>query len=113
MIIFLEGFTLQAGLILALGAQYVFLLETGIQKQHRAISVFICSTCDIILLLLGVLGTASLFQKHPYFQDGTVIGGILFLGLLAFRKFQEAHRTGPLKPQRAHLVLSTTQIALK
>ena len=38
--VFLEGFLLQASLIFALGAQNLFVLESGLKKQHPRVVSF-------------------------------------------------------------------------
>ena len=92
MINFLEGFTLQAGLILALGAQNIFLIETGIHKKNRFLGALTCSVCDVFLILMGVLGTAVLFNQFPQIETGITVLGVVFLGVMAGKNLLNAGR---------------------
>ena len=77
---FLEGFFLQSSLIFALGAQNIFVLESGLQKCRPLLVATICSICDIAMITLGVIGSASLFIRFPEFKLIVNGLGILFLG---------------------------------
>ena len=48
---FFTGFTL----ILAIGAQNIFVIEQGLKKQHILLVCLICSISDLILIFLGIL----------------------------------------------------------
>ena len=56
------GFFTGLSLILALGAQNVFVIEQGLKKQYVFIVCLICSISDLILIFLGIF----LFE---YFSD--------------------------------------------
>lgn len=88
--LFIEGFLLQASLILALGAQNIFVLESGLKKQRHVLVATVCSICDAILILIGVIGAATLFVKVPLLKIifGTI--GVLFLSFYGFKKLKEA-----------------------
>lgn len=87
---FFEGFFLQAGLILGLGAQNIFVLESGISRSHHQFVALICSACDLILILFGVLGAATLFIAFPLLKIIFGILGIAFLIFYGVRKLYEA-----------------------
>ena len=87
--VFLEGFLLQASLILALGAQNLFVLESGLKKERYLYIAFLCSLCDTVLILIGVLGAASIFVKWPLFKaifGALGVGFLLFYGLVKIRE---------------------------
>lgn len=77
--LFLEGLLLQASLIFALGAQNFFVLEAGLKRQHHLTVSFVCFICDLILILLGVAGAATLFNQFPYLKIMVGILGVTFL----------------------------------
>ena len=85
---FLEGFLLQASLIFALGAQNIFVLESGLKKQHPLIVSFACFFCDLLLIMLGLAGAATLFTFFPYAKVSIGIIGILFLFYYDWSKFR-------------------------
>ncbi len=72
--IFLEGMLLQASLIFALGPQNLFVLESGLRRQHHLTVSLVCFFCDLCLIMLGVLGAATFFNYFP--QLKVIIGGI-------------------------------------
>ena len=56
------GFFTGLSLILALGAQNIFVIEQGLKKQYVFLVCLICSISDLILIFLGIF----LFQ---YFRN--------------------------------------------
>ena len=50
----LLGFLTGISLILALGAQNIFVIEQGLKKQHVFLVCLICSISDLILICLGI-----------------------------------------------------------
>lgn len=91
--VFLEGFLLQASLIFALGAQNIFILETGIRRQHHVIVSFVCFLCDYFIIMLGVLGTASLLEEYPQIKIAFGILGISFLVYYGWGKLRSVEQS--------------------
>ena len=58
----LIGFLTSLSLILAIGAQNIFVIEQGLKKQHVFLVCFICSISDLILIFLGI------FLFHHFIQ---------------------------------------------
>ena len=58
----LLGFLTGLSLILAIGAQNIFVIEQGLKKQYVFLVCLICSLSDLLLIFLGIF----LFQ---YFGD--------------------------------------------
>ncbi len=77
--VFLEGFILQASLIMALGAQNIFVLESGMRRQYHLTVSFVCFLCDLTIIMMGVMGAATLFHHFPEFKIVVGIVGIIFL----------------------------------
>ena len=50
----LLGFFAGLSLILAIGAQNIFVIEQGLKKQHVFLVCLICSLSDLILIFLGI-----------------------------------------------------------
>ena len=48
------GFFTGLSLILAIGAQNIFVIEQGLKKQHIFLVCFICSISDFILIFFGI-----------------------------------------------------------
>ncbi|MDB9794982.1 LysE family transporter, partial [bacterium] len=64
----LLGFLTGLSLILAIGAQNVFVIEQGLKKQYVFIVCLICSISDFLLIFLGIF----LFQYLNNFFTPTV-----------------------------------------
>lgn len=77
--VFLEGFLLQASLIMALGAQNLFVLESGMRRHYHLTVSFVCFLCDLTIIMLGVMGAATLFHHFPEFKIVVGVVGIIFL----------------------------------
>jgi L-lysine exporter family protein LysE/ArgO len=88
--LFLQGFILQASLILALGAQNIFVLNSGLRRERHLLVALLSSLCDMILIFIGVLGVASLFVKVPMLKIGFGMLGVLFLFYYGIVKLKEA-----------------------
>ena len=58
----LLGFFTGLSLILAIGAQNIFVIEQGLKKQHIFLVSLVCSISDLILIFLGV------FLFHYFIQ---------------------------------------------
>ena len=72
----LLGFFTGLSLILAIGAQNVFVIEQGLKKQHVFLVCFICSISDFILIFLGI------FLFHYFTQYFTATVELIFNILL-------------------------------
>lgn len=77
--IFLEGMLLQAGLIFALGPQNLFVIESGIKRQHPVTVSIVCFLCDLFLILLGVAGAGSFLNYFPQLKVIVGFFGVAFL----------------------------------
>ncbi len=64
----LLGFFIGLSLILALGAQNIFVIEQGLKKQHVFLICLICSLSDLILIFLGIF----LFHYFNQYFNQTV-----------------------------------------
>ena len=79
----LLGFFTGLSLILAIGAQNIFVIEQGLKKQHIFLVCLICSVSDLILIFLGIF----LFHYFNQFFNHTVeliLNILLILFLLHF-----------------------------
>ncbi|MDC3036468.1 LysE family transporter [Candidatus Pelagibacter sp.] len=64
----LLGFFTGLSLILAIGAQNIFVIEQGLKKQHVFLVCIICSISDFILIFLGIF----LFHFFIQYFNSTV-----------------------------------------
>lgn len=88
--IFLQGFFLQASLILALGAQNIFVLNSGLRCQRHLLVALVSSVCDTLLVFVGVLGVATVFVQIPLLKIVLGVLGVGFLFYYGIVKLKEA-----------------------
>ncbi|AZZ36272.1 hypothetical protein CIK05_05535 [Bdellovibrio sp. qaytius] len=109
--IFIQGFLLQASLILALGAQNIFVLNSGLRKQRHLLVAFVSSICDTLLIFIGVLGVATFFVQYPLLKIGLGVVGVAFLLYYGIVKLNEA-REGVEISQSSQQVSTVKQTIL-
>ena len=78
----LLGFFTGLSLILAIGAQNIFVIEEGLKKQYVFLVCLICSISDLLLIFLGIF----LFEYfRNFFTDNVeLIFNILLLSFLVY-----------------------------
>lgn len=114
--IFFEGFALQASLIFALGAQNLFVLESGMKRSHPITVSFVCFLCDLALILLGVAGAASVFTLMPSLKFLIGLVGVSFLFFYGIGKMtdtpivQKENGFGELSLKKSALLAVTFSI---
>ena len=77
------GFISGLSLILAIGAQNIFVIEQGLKKQYVFIVCLICSISDLLLIFLGIF----LFEYFKFFFNDVVeliFNILLFIFLIYF-----------------------------
>ena len=67
----LLGFFTGLSLILAIGAQNIFVIEQGLKKQHIFLVCFICSISDLVLIFLGIFVFHYFIQYFNYLIELT------------------------------------------
>ena len=87
------GFITGFSLILAIGAQNIFVIEQGIKKQFVFLVCLICAVSDLLLIFTGIF----LFEYFQNFFNQTIeliFNLLLLLFLLYFiiSKFREKHK---------------------
>ena len=85
----LAGFGLGLSLIVAIGAQNLFVLRQGVRREHVFAVAAVCAVSDAVLIVLGVSGLGLILQTLPWLVDVVRWAGFVFLlayGLLAARR---------------------------
>lgn len=86
---FAKGFALSAGLIVAIGAQNMFVLRQGLKREHVAPIVLFCALADATLIIAGVNGLGAVLALVPGLSLALSLGGAAFLawyGVSALRR---------------------------
>jgi len=95
---FLAGLGLGLSLIVAIGAQNVFVLRQGMRREHVALVVAICAVSDALLIVAGVSGVGLAAATFPWLLTAARWAGAAFLvtygGLAARRAFTVDHGLG-------------------
>ena len=104
------GFITGFSLILAIGAQNIFVIEQGIKKQFVFIVCLICAVSDLLLIFTGIF----LFEYFQNFFNQTIeliFNLLLLLFLLYFiiSKFREKHKEINLNTEIAKIREKTSE----
>jgi L-lysine exporter family protein LysE/ArgO len=86
---FLAGIGLGLSLIVAIGAQNLFVLRQGLRREHVLAVAAVCAVSDAVLIALGVSGVGLVLGAVPWLIDVVRWAGAVFLvgyGLLAARR---------------------------
>jgi L-lysine exporter family protein LysE/ArgO len=83
-----DGFVLGAGLIVAIGAQNLYVLRQGLKRRFVFTVALACGAIDAALIVAGVGGVGTLIAGNETLTRAAAWGGALFLfvyGVLALR----------------------------
>ena len=86
---FVTGFVTSAALIIAIGAQNLFVLRQGLRHEHIGAIVLFCGIADALLIVAGVSGVGVFLAAAPQLTLLLSLGGAAFLGwhgIMAFRR---------------------------
>jgi len=88
---FASGFLLSLSLIIAIGAQNVFVIQRGLQGSHIFAVCLFCALSDAILITIGVGGFGKVVGSVHWMTPALLIAGATFLivygALAAWRAF--------------------------
>jgi L-lysine exporter family protein LysE/ArgO len=86
----IEGFLLGASLIVAIGAQNVFVLKQGLLRSHVFVVALTCALADATLIAAGVAGLGSLVRAVPGILPAVTALGAVFLAAYGARAARRA-----------------------
>ena len=73
------GLGLGFSLIVAIGAQNMFVLRQGLRREHAIAVATVCALSDAVLIAVGVSGLGAILQAVPWLTDAVRWAGALFL----------------------------------
>ncbi|MFB9958320.1 LysE/ArgO family amino acid transporter [Agromyces bracchium] len=73
------GLGLGFSLIIAIGAQNVFVLRQGIRREHVFVVAAICTVSDALLIVAGVGGVGAMLHAMPWLVGVARWAGAIFL----------------------------------
>ncbi|MGB4136388.1 MAG: LysE/ArgO family amino acid transporter [Microbacterium sp.] len=95
MLTLLSGLGLMFSLIIAVGAQNVFVLRQGLRREHVLPVVLICAASDALLVLAGTAGLGYLIGSMPWLLVvARWLGGISLIVYGVFAARRAWSRTG-------------------
>ncbi|WP_425956597.1 LysE/ArgO family amino acid transporter [Xylanimonas sp. McL0601] len=74
-----SGLGFGLSLIVAIGAQNLFVLRQGLRREHVGAVVAICAASDAVLISAGVTGAGALLDTVPWLGTAMRWGGAAFL----------------------------------
>ena len=77
------GFFTGLSLILAIGAQNIFVIEQGLKKQYVFLVCLVCSVSDFLLIFLGIL-LFHYFQQYFSASIELLLNVLLIIFLIYF-----------------------------
>ena len=108
------GFLTGLSLILAIGAQNIFVIEQGLKKQHVFLVSIVCSISDFILIFLGIF----LFHYFNQFFNKTTeiilnVLLLLFLFHFIYKKIRDFKDINKLNINESYIKETAINIFLK
>ncbi len=87
-----SGLGFGLSLIVAIGAQNLFVLRQGLRREHVGAVVLVCALSDVVLIAAGVAGAGALLDAVPWLGTAMRWGGAAFLLGYAFLAARRALR---------------------
>ena len=108
------GFLTGLSLILAIGAQNIFVIEQGLKKQHVFLVSIVCSISDFILIFLGIF----LFHYFNQFFNKTTetilnVVLLLFLFHFIYKKIRDFKYINKLNINESYIKETAINVFLK
>ncbi|ELZ4274189.1 amino acid transporter [Campylobacter upsaliensis] len=79
-----KGFLLSLSLIVAIGAQNVFILRQALANHYIFIVCLLCFLCDVVLICVGIFGVGEIFAKNQILALILAFCGVCFALYYAF-----------------------------
>ena len=92
MTIFATGFLTYLALIVAIGAQTLFLLRQIVRRDRVGTVLTVCFVGDVALLALGAAGIGVVAQRWPWLVTGLTVAGVVYLVWFAAGALRSALR---------------------
>lgn len=92
-----QGFGLGASLIIAIGAQNVFVLRQALLRQHILPVVLFCSLADATLVVIGAIGLGAAVRGSETALRVIAFGGAVFLSWYGVQAVRRSMAPGTLE----------------
>ncbi|MDL9981344.1 LysE/ArgO family amino acid transporter [Microbacterium sp. ASV49] len=98
----LAGLGLGFSLIVAIGAQNLFVLRQGLRREHVLAVALICALSDVILIALGVSGVGLALQAVPW-----LVGVVRWVGAAFLLVYAGMAARRAIRPSGQGLIASS------
>jgi L-lysine exporter family protein LysE/ArgO len=88
--IFLTGLVTCLALIVAIGAQSLFIMRQAVRRDRLTLAVAVCLAGDIVLVFAGTAGVGVVAERAPWVLQVLTWGGVAYLLWFAFCSFRSA-----------------------
>lgn len=88
----LAGLGLGLSLIVAIGAQNLFVLRQGLRREHVLAIALVCTVSDVVLIVVGVSGIGLILHTAPWLAVVMRYAGAAFLVVYAILALRRAWR---------------------
>lgn len=95
--VFVQGFALSFGLIVAIGAQNAFVLRQGLRREHVGSVVLFCALADAVLIAAGVFGMAQVIGERPQIARAMALAGAVFLAWYGWKALLRTRQASHLQ----------------
>jgi L-lysine exporter family protein LysE/ArgO len=105
--IFLTGLLTCLALIVAIGAQSLFIMRQAIRRDRLMLALAVCLAGDIVMVFAGTAGVGVVAERAPWVLQVLTWGGVAYLLWFAFSSFRSAfarQRTEPSLPDAGQAV---------
>ena len=92
MTIFATGFLTYLALIVAIGAQTLFLLRQIVRRDRVWTVLIVCFVGDVALLALGAAGIGVVAERWPWLVTALTVAGVVYLVWFAAGALRSAVR---------------------
>jgi L-lysine exporter family protein LysE/ArgO len=90
---YMAGITMGLGLIVAIGAQNVFVLRQGLRHEHVFAVCLACALSDALLIIIGITSFAKIAVMLPWIDPAMRYGGAAFLAWYGAKSLRSALRS--------------------
>lgn len=105
---FLTGFSIGLSLIVAIGAQNIWVLSQSMAGANRLVIATVCICCDALLIVVGISCIAAVQQWLPSIVPVMTVAGVLMLLYLAFGAARRAAQGSSGLQASANIQLQST-----
>ncbi|QCU79129.1 amino acid transporter [Citricoccus sp. SGAir0253] len=90
MTIFLTGLVTCLALIVAIGAQGLFIMRQALRRDRLALTLAVCLAADLVMVFAGTAGVGVLAERVPWLVPALTWGGVAYLLWFAVGSFRSA-----------------------